>query len=379
MLKSALIVGAILSVILFKFDFFFKDLLMEKNWLLLMLIVSVLFIVIIYKSAYDIFFATGPLYKFGFYFVTTSYIVTFAFTPFNNMQEFLIRFTLVSIIMLVPIYCIIKKVSKMNDLNYSIVDALNEKFLMILKNNLCISWVAVGFVFLVSISQGLFNYTVMSVFIYFSILVILSLWSKFNLEHNGFTHVVTLVILSGYVLSTFGYNIPENYFIAAALIYVGLTIYDVIALVKYIKNPEKFLSDWRDNMFMVTLFSSVPYNTIDYFKYFKHVQLGKTFIHYDSLFGSLRCVMTDDYYIRKQFNYSSKPIDKLFHFVEKDVQQSRFIAILELSQRYLDEHTNIDKYAMFHFSTIQNYMITNHIEYSDLTDDDLKVIEMSQY
>lgn len=202
---------------------------------------------------------------------------------------------------------------------------------------------------------------------------------KFNVRKNILSDVLTLVMLIGYSISFVGYQIPDIWYTSMALSYVLLTLYDVGAIVKYIKDPEMFLKCCKVNHWTTYALKEKLDATVDYFKYFKKVRVGEYFIVYDSLFGQLKYIITDQYYIRKQSNYSGNLSDKLFHVVEKEIQYGRFTEFFNLSQRYLDEHTNVDKYAMFNLGTIQNYLKANHMEYNDLTDDDLKVIEMYQY
>lgn len=379
MIKTVLIPMTILATILFKFNSYFANSINEHNWVLIYGYVVITLALIIYGFIYEIFSSTGPLGKFVYHFLITLTVVSFILIPFNNITEFFICFSIAACVMIAPIYCIIKKVQQLNESNYSIVAMLNEKITLISKNNLLIAWVIVGFVFSVSLSNNAFNYIALGVFIYFSLLVAVSLYTKFTLMKNVSTDVVTLFVLASYSLSFLGYQIPDMGYTLAALSYVLITLYDVVAMVRYIKDPEMFLKHWEGNKLAIYILRKNPAATIDYFKYFKNIKVGEPFIVYDALLGNLKYIITDQYYIRKQFNDSSDPSDKLFHVVEKEIQHGRFNDFINVSQKRLDEHTNLDKYAMFNFGIIQNYMRANHMEYNELTDDDLKVIEMYQY
>lgn len=300
-------------------------------------------------------------------------------TPFNNAYEFFTQVGIAFVLMTISMYFIVKKIIKINRGNSSIIDFLNLKISMISENSLFISFIISSFLLAVDSQDGDLNYFTIGIFCYFSVMFLISFFTKFNLTRNILIDGLTLCTLILFTLFGSCYEYKE-YSIALfviGILYVVFTAYDVTSLISYMMNPVDFLRTRKVNNLAQMMLSVRSDSSIDYFKYFKKVKIGSAFIHYDSFLGRIDIIMKDEYVIMKEANRSLQ--DKLFHSVNKEIIQGRFNEFFLISQKYIDEYSNVDKYAIFNLQSIKAYMTANHIDYHSLTDDDLKVLEMFQY
>lgn len=384
MFKILCSVLTLAAIILFKFDFLFKPFMTDSSMGLaggLGLIICCLGIIKFEHLLIAVFANSGPLGKFNYYLFTRIPFIAMVLVPFNSVDEFMTRVLSVWAFVLFPIIFICKKMIRLNEKNYSIVDIINAKIAMITENCLTLSLVVSIFMLVLDSQDGstsLWNIAIVS---YFVVFFIMSVVFKFNLTRN--------ILVSGFTLFTFSmflfFGGDYNAFHYAEMltffgcIYILLTLVDVISLIRYVINPEKFLKSRKVNHIAEMMFDIKSDSNLNYFKYFKKVKLGKAFIHYDSFIGRIDSIMQGDYAILKERQYDSSLADKIFHVEQKALKQHTFSDFFELSHKFIDEFSAIDQYALFNFSSIKDYMASNSIDYTDLTDDDLKVLEMFYY
>lgn len=328
-----------------------------------------------------VFANSGPLGKFNYYLFTRVPFVAMVLVPFNSGHEFVTRVLPVWILLLVPIIMICKKMITLNEKNYSLVDLMNAKIAMIAESSLTNALVICFFMLVIDYQDGVVNPWNIVIVGYLVAFFTLSMVVKFNVTRNVLVDGLsifsfTMFVFFGGDYKAFHYAEMLTFF---GCMYILFTAVDVISLIRYVIDPVKFLKSRQVNAVAEMMFSVRPDSNLNYFRYFKNVKLGKVFIHYDSLIGRVDSIMQGDYAILKQRQYDYSMADKLFHVEEKELRQHIFSDFFGLSHKFIDEFSAIDQYAIFNFGTIKKYMESNSIAYSDLTDDDLKVIEMFHY
>lgn len=384
MFKLSFSVLTLAVIILFKFDFLFQSFMTDSMLDVagaLGLLICFFGIIKFEGLLIAVFADSGPLGKFNYYLITRIPFIAMVLVPFSSGYEFYTRVIPVWVLLLVPMIMICKKMIKLNEKNYSLVDLMNAKIAMIAESSLMLSLVVSVFMLVVDYQDGAINPWNIAVVGYFTVFFILSVLVKFNVTRNvlvsGFTlFVFSMFLIFGGDYKAFHYAELLTFF---GFIYILLTAVDVVSLIRYIINPVKFLKSRQVNTLAEMMFSVRPDSNLNYFRYFKNVKLGKVFIHYDSLIGRVDSIMQGDYAILKQRQYDYSMADKLFHVEEKELRQHIFSDFFGLSHKFIDEFSDIDQYAIFNFGRIKKYMESNSMDYSDLTDDDLKVIEMFHY
>jgi hypothetical protein len=375
---------SITSIVLLKFDFYFRDFIFNDNRFLTGLMValgSFLFIKV-NTFIWGVFAENnGPFGRFVHSTILLTAGLLFVLLPFDNMHEFRVRFSLGCVVMILPLYFVFKEFDKINKENYSFIDLMNSQFKMVFESSIFTAFLCSLFLVYVDSKDGHYNALIASTCLYFASVVVVSIWTKFNISRNiivnsfSFYMAVFFIIFGSYEQAKY----TEWFLLAGCGLLIVSTLYDVMMIARYIHNPVKFLKSCQIPEWAQTVFSVRRDSSINYFKYFKNVKLGEAFIHYDSLLGRIDCIIKDEYAVLKQLNYNSIPEDKLFHVNQKELSQSLFSDFFNMSHKFIDEHSNIDKYAIFHLGTIKKYMESNSMSYNELTDDDLKVLEMFEY
>jgi hypothetical protein len=328
-----------------------------------------------------VFADTGPLGRFNYYLFTRVPFISMVLIPFNSVDEFMTRVLPVWTLLLFPMVFICRKMIKLNEKNYSLVDLMNAKIAMIAESSLTHSLVVCFFMLIIDYQDGGISLWNIAVVCYFAVFFTLSMFFKFNVTRNVLVDGLTIFSFTMFIF--FGGDYKAFHY-AEMLTFLGcmyilFTVVDVISIIRYVLNPVKFLKSRQVNAIAEMMFSVRPDSNLNYFRYFKNVKLGKVFIHYDSLIGRVDSIMQGDYAILKQRQYDYSMADKLFHVEEKELRQHIFSDFFKLSHKFIDEFSTLDQYAIFNFEAIQKYMESNSMAYSDLTDNDLKVIEMFHY
>jgi hypothetical protein len=375
---------SITSIVLLKFDFYFRDFIFNDNRVLTGLIIALgAFLFIKFNDFILGVFAVnnGPFGKFVHSTILLTVSLLLILMPFDTMHEFRVRFTLGCVVMSIPLYFVFKKFYKINQENYSFIDLMNSQLKMVIESSIFTAFLASLFLVYVDSKDGHYNALILSTCLYFASVVGVSIWTKFNISRNIIVNSFSFYIAFFFII--FGSyeqaKHTEWFLLAGCGLLIFSTLYDIVMIGRYIYNPVKFLKSCQIPEWAQTVFSVRRDSSINYFKYFKNIKVGKVFIHYDSLLGRIDCIIKDDYVVLKQLNYNSIPEDKLFHIKHKEISQSLFSDFFNMSNKFIDEHSNIDKYAIFHLGTIKQYMESNSMSYNELSDDDLKVLEMFEY
>lgn len=384
MFKLSLSVLTLAVIVLFKFDFLFQSLMTYSTMGLaggLGLMICCFGIIKFEHLMIAVFADSGPLGKFNYYFFTRVPFIAMVLTPFSSVYEFYTRVLPVLALLLLPMIVVCKKMIKLNEKNYSLVDLMNTKIAMIAESSLTHSLVVCFFMLVIDYQDGGISLWNIAIICYFAVFFTLSMFLRFNVTRNVLVDGLTIFSFTMFVFfggdyKAFHYAEMLTFF---GCMYILFTAVDVISLIRYVINPVKFLKSRQVNAVAEMMFSIRRDSNLNYFRYFKNVKLGKVFIHYDSLIGRVDSIMQGDYAILKQRQYDYSMADKLFHVEEKELRQHIFSDFFELSHKFIDEFSALDQYAIFNFGTIQKYMESNSMAYSDLTDDDLKVIEMFHY
>lgn len=369
------------SLIMLKFDFYFSQFIYHDNRVLTGIVIGLGSFMAIKLNAiiWGVFAeSNGPFGKFVHSTVLITALLLMIFIPFDNMQEFMVRFGAAFALMAVPLYFLFKRLYHKHAVNYSLIDILNNKFRMVFESSLFMAFMTSLFLLYVDSKNDNYNTIVMGMSVYFSIVFLLSILVRFNVARHIIINSVAFYIFAFFIVSgSYEQAKYTDYFLVGGCVWLFVcTIYDVCLMIKFLFNPVQFLKDCQIPELAKSMFSVRPDSGIDYFKYFKHVKIGKTFIHYKSLLNRIDCVFYGDYSIIKNMRANEIPEDRLFHINEKAIQPRKYMDFYKLSRKRLDEHADIDHFAFTHIPKINAYLAATGMNYNELTDADLQVIDM---
>lgn len=367
-----------------KFDFYFSQFIFHDNRVLTGVMIGIgSFLAIKLNSfIWGVFSKNnGPLGKFIHSTILITAVLLILFIPFDNIQEFRLRFSGACAAMALPLYFLFKRMYQKHKVNYSLVDLLNNKCRIVFESSLFMAFITSLFLLYVDSKDGHYNSIIISISVYFSVVFLLSAAVKFHITRHIMINTMAFYIFFLFIVSG---SYEQAKYTEAFLIGGGIwlflgTIYDVCMLIKYLYNPAKFLKscqipEWAKSMFSIRCDSG-----INYFKYFKHVKIGKTFIQYNSLFNRIDIVMNGEYSVIKNLTFNSTSEDRLFHINDKAIQLRFFTDFFDVSKKCLDDQTDLDRYAFSNIRKIKAYLNASNMEYNELTEADLQVLEMFSY
>lgn len=369
------------SLIMLKFDFYFSQFIYHDNRVLTGIVVGLGSFMAIKLNAiiWGVFAdSNGPFGKFVHSTVLITALLLMIFIPFDNMQEFMVRFGAAFALMAIPLYFLFKRLYQKHTVNYSLIDFFNHKFRMVFENSLFMAFMTSLFLLYVDGKNDDYNMIVIAMSVYFSIVFLLSTVVKFHIARHIMINLIAFYIFAFFIVSgSYEQAKYTDYFLVGGCVWLFVgTLYDVFMMTKYLFNPMQFLKDCQIPELAKSMFSVRPDSGIDYFKYFKHVKIGKTFIHYKSLLNRIDCVFYGDYSIIKNMRANEIPEDRLFHINAKAIQIRVYTDFNKLSRKCLDEHGAIDHFAFTNISKINAYLAATGMNYNELTDADLQVIDM---
>lgn len=375
---------SITSIVLLKLDFYFRDFIFNDNRSLTVMMVGfgVFLSIKINNFIWGVFSTSnGPVGKLIHSTILITAVMLFIVLPFDNMHEFKLMFIGSASMMVITFYFIFKKLFEINTVNYSFVDLINNKFRMVFESSLFTAFMVSLFLLIIDNKDGQYNTFVVSSFIYFAIAISLSVVSKFIFSRNIIINSLAFYIFAFYIV--FGAyeetKYTEMFLIAGCILLFLTTVYDSCMMVKYLYNPVKFLKSCQIPEWAKSMLSVRSDSGIDYFTYFKYVKIGKTFIQYNSILNRIDAIMNGEYSIIKNLTAQSKSEDRLFHIDDKAIYVRFFYDFFDVSKKFLDEQNDLDRYAFINISKIKAYLKASNMNYNDLTENDILVLEMFSY
>ena len=375
---------SITSIILLKLDFYFRDFIFNDNRFLTVMMIGlgVFLSIKINNFIWGVFSnSNGPIGKLIHSTILITSIMLFIVLPYDNLHDFKLMFIGSVAMMIIPLYFIFKKLFKINAMNYSFVDLINNKFRIVFESSLFTAFMLSLFLLILDSQDGEYNIFVVSSFVYFAIAISLSVVSKFILSRNIVVNYIAFYIFAFYIV--FGAyeetKYTEMFIIGGCVLLFLATLYDNFMMVKYLYNPVNFLKSCQIPEWAKLVLSVRSDSGINYFTYFKYVKIGKTFIQYNSILNRVDSVMNGEYSIIKNLTVHSKSEDKLFHIDDKAIYVRFFYDFFDVSQKFLDEQTNLDRYAFINIRRVKAYLKASNMRYNDLTEADIQVLEMFSY